>query len=114
MPAIAGGSGEAARPVGATKRRSAHVASYRGDSPGATGSGACSRGSINVWKSGIATASPPGRLTVLLLPPARRIDLDLAQERRRLLRRHGVDVKSRAPLEAGHARQPRDHLHVPV
>ena len=43
----------------------------------------------------------------LARPSPRRVHLDLTQERRGLFGRHRVDVKPRAPLEAGHARQPR-------
>src|SRR5262245_18216260 len=43
-------------------------------------------------------------------PLRRQIHLGLAQVRGRLLGRDGVDVKPGAPLEAGHAGQPRNDL----
>src|SRR5437867_2191232 len=42
------------------------------------------------------------------------VDADLAQEDRRLLRRHWVDVEARPPLEAGDSCQTGNDLHVPV
>src|SRR5262245_60085035 len=38
----------------------------------------------------------------------------ITQHLRRLLRRRRIQIKPRRPLEAGHLRQRRDDLHVPV
>src|SRR5207253_5531269 len=48
------------------------------------------------------------------LGPGRQIHLGVAEELGRLLRRYRVDVEAGAPLEAGDACQPRDHLDVPM
>ena len=41
-------------------------------------------------------------------------DVDLSQEAGRVLGRNRIDIKARAPLEAGDLGQPRNHLDVPM
>ena len=57
-----------------------------------------------------AHAEPSSRLFLF----ASQVDCHLAQEFGRLLRRDRVNVEAGAPLETGHARQPRNHLDMPV
>src|SRR5690348_9675957 len=95
----------------------------RGASPACPGEGIHSSSAQNTSKRLMLIAPPTGSgITPIVIRWACggsslsrvEVDVDLAQEGRRLLRRHRVDVEAGPPLEARHPRQTWDDLHVPV
>src|SRR5258706_6019484 len=53
-------------------------------------------------------------IQTFIIPPDRRLDADIPEERGGLFGGHGIYIEPRAPLEAGHARDARDDLEMPV